>query len=144
MSCFQLVLRNIVKQFARFCFPFYLSFKTKVREPEMCCKKQDSFYLKQTICCRNLRTCENMVNNAFPFSFLHKQITLQLFILFSHFLFFGYFVLFCSCFGDLSKNRNRLIMPSLISSRIYIFDVETDPRAPRIHKVRIKVLFSFV
>lgn len=40
-----------------------------------------------------------------------------------------------SCFGDSSKNRNRLIMPSLISSRIYIFDVETDPRAPRIHKI---------
>ena len=26
-------------------------------------------------------------------------------------------------------------MPSLISSRIYIFDVETDPRSPQIHKV---------
>jgi len=26
-------------------------------------------------------------------------------------------------------------MPSLISGRIYIFDVETDPRAPQIHKV---------
>ena len=85
-----------------------------------------------------------MVNNAFPFSFLHKQITLQLFVLFSHLRFFGHFVPFSSCFGDSSKNRNRLIMPSLISSRIYIFDVETDPRAPRIHKVRIKVLFSFV
>ena len=42
---------------------------------------------------------------------------------------------FFSCFDDSSKKRNRLIMPSLISSRIYIFDVETDPRAPRIHKV---------
>jgi len=90
---FQLVLRSIVKQLARFCFPFYLNFKTQVREQEMCCKKQDSFYLKQTICCRNLGTCENMVNNAFPFSFLHKQITLQLFILFSHFRFF--FVILC-------------------------------------------------
>ena len=57
----------------------------------MCCKKQDSFYLKQTICCRNLRTCEKMVNNVFPFSFLHKQITLQLFILFSHLRFFWSF-----------------------------------------------------
>lgn len=26
-------------------------------------------------------------------------------------------------------------MPSLISGRIYIFDVESDPRAPQIHKV---------
>lgn len=87
---------------------------------------------------------ENMVNHAFPFSILHKQVILQLFILFSHFRFFGHFVLYSSCFGDSSKNRNRLIMPSLISGRIYIFDVETDPRAPRIHKVRIKVIFSFV
>lgn len=29
-------------------------------------------------------------------------------------------------------------MPSLNSSRIYIFDVEADPRAPRIHKVSDK------
>lgn len=40
-----------------------------------------------------------------------------------------------SCFGDASKKRNRLILPSLISSRIYVVDVETEPRAPRIHKV---------
>uniref|UniRef100_H3CB86 Methanethiol oxidase n=1 Tax=Tetraodon nigroviridis TaxID=99883 RepID=H3CB86_TETNG len=40
-----------------------------------------------------------------------------------------------SCFGDASKKRNRLILPSLISSRIYVVDVETDPRAPRIHKM---------
>lgn len=40
-----------------------------------------------------------------------------------------------SCFGDASKKRNRLILPSLISSRIYVVDVETDPRAPQIHKV---------
>lgn len=40
-----------------------------------------------------------------------------------------------SCYGDSSKKRDRLIMPSLISSRIYIFDVGTDPRAPRIHKI---------
>ena len=42
---------------------------------------------------------------------------------------------FFSCHGDPNQKRNRLIMPSLSSSRIYIFDVETDPRAPRIHKV---------
>ena len=91
ISCFQLVSRNIVKELARFCFPFYLDFKTQLREQEMCFKKQDSFYLKQTICWRNLRTCENMVYNAFPFSFLHKQRTLQLFILFSHLRFFWSF-----------------------------------------------------
>ena len=28
-------------------------------------------------------------------------------------------------------------MPSITTSRIYIVDVESDPRAPRIHKVRI-------
>nr|AFK10813.1 selenium-binding protein 1 [Callorhinchus milii] len=40
-----------------------------------------------------------------------------------------------SCHGDVTKRRNRLILPSLISSRIYVIDVETDPRAPRIHKI---------
>ncbi|XP_028280875.1 methanethiol oxidase isoform X2 [Parambassis ranga] len=40
-----------------------------------------------------------------------------------------------SCFGDASKKRNRLILPSLISSRIYVVDVGTDPRAPKIHKM---------
>jgi len=40
-----------------------------------------------------------------------------------------------SCFGDATKRRNRLILPSLISSRIYVVDVGTDLRAPRIHKV---------
>uniref|UniRef100_G3NFU3 Methanethiol oxidase n=1 Tax=Gasterosteus aculeatus TaxID=69293 RepID=G3NFU3_GASAC len=40
-----------------------------------------------------------------------------------------------SCFGDASKKRNRLILPALISSRIYVVDVGTDPRAPQIQKV---------
>ncbi|XP_010008234.1 PREDICTED: selenium-binding protein 1-A-like [Nestor notabilis] len=40
-----------------------------------------------------------------------------------------------SCFGDATKRRNRLILPSLISSRIYVVDVGTDMRAPRIHKI---------
>ncbi|NWI13245.1 SBP1A oxidase, partial [Crypturellus soui] len=40
-----------------------------------------------------------------------------------------------SCFGDSSKARDRLILPSLISSRIYVVDVGTDLRAPRLHKV---------
>lgn len=41
-----------------------------------------------------------------------------------------------SCFDDASKKRNRLILPSLISSRIYVVDVGTDPRAPQHHKVQ--------
>lgn len=40
-----------------------------------------------------------------------------------------------SCFGDASKKRNRLILPSLMSSRIYVVDVGTDPKAPQLHKV---------
>ncbi|XP_060614066.2 methanethiol oxidase-like [Anolis sagrei] len=40
-----------------------------------------------------------------------------------------------SCFGDTTKKRNRLILPSLISSRIYVVDTGTDLRAPRLHKV---------
>ncbi|XP_016333207.1 selenium-binding protein 1-like [Sinocyclocheilus anshuiensis] len=40
-----------------------------------------------------------------------------------------------SCYDDPSKRRNRLILPSLISSRIYVVDVGTDPRAPRLHKI---------
>uniref|UniRef100_A0A8C9YG67 Methanethiol oxidase n=1 Tax=Sander lucioperca TaxID=283035 RepID=A0A8C9YG67_SANLU len=40
-----------------------------------------------------------------------------------------------SCFGDASRKRNRLILPALISSRVYVVDVGTDPRAPRIHKI---------
>lgn len=40
-----------------------------------------------------------------------------------------------SCFGDTTKVRNKLILPCLISSRVYVVDVGTDRRAPRIHKV---------
>lgn len=40
-----------------------------------------------------------------------------------------------SCFGDAKKKRNRLILPALISSRIYVVDVGTNPRAPQIHKM---------
>ncbi|XP_061699653.1 methanethiol oxidase isoform X1 [Syngnathoides biaculeatus] len=39
-----------------------------------------------------------------------------------------------SCFGDASKKRDRLILPALISSRVYVVDVGTDPRKPRLHK----------
>lgn len=40
-----------------------------------------------------------------------------------------------SCFDDASKKRNFLILPSLVSSRIYVVDVGTNPRAPKIYKV---------
>nr|XP_006003361.1 PREDICTED: selenium-binding protein 1 [Latimeria chalumnae] len=40
-----------------------------------------------------------------------------------------------SCYGDATKKRDKLILPSLISSRIYVVDVGVDPRAPRIHKM---------
>ncbi|XP_057689863.1 methanethiol oxidase isoform X4 [Corythoichthys intestinalis] len=39
-----------------------------------------------------------------------------------------------SCFGDASKKRDRLILPALISSRIYVVDVGSDPRRPALHK----------
>jgi len=42
-----------------------------------------------------------------------------------------------SCHDDSSKSRNRLIMPSLNSDRIYVVDVGTDKLAPRIHKVLV-------
>lgn len=48
-----------------------------------------------------------------------------------------------SCYDDPSKRRNRLILPSLISSRIYVVDVGTDARAPRLHKVQLKTLDTF-
>ena len=41
-----------------------------------------------------------------------------------------------SCHDDGTKKRNRFILPCLNSDRIYIIDVETDERAPRIFKVK--------
>ena len=41
-----------------------------------------------------------------------------------------------SCHGDKSRKRNRLIVPGLNSSRIYIVDTDTDPMAPKVDKVR--------
>ncbi|XP_077157703.1 methanethiol oxidase-like [Paroedura picta] len=42
----------------------------------------------------------------------------------------------CStCYGDTTKKHNRLIMPCVGSSRIYVVDTETDQKAPRLHKV---------
>ncbi|XP_042295653.1 methanethiol oxidase-like [Sceloporus undulatus] len=40
-----------------------------------------------------------------------------------------------SCFGDTSKKRNRLILPCLGSSRIYVVDTGTNLREPRMFKV---------
>uniref|UniRef100_A0A2K5Q1J2 Methanethiol oxidase n=1 Tax=Cebus imitator TaxID=2715852 RepID=A0A2K5Q1J2_CEBIM len=39
-----------------------------------------------------------------------------------------------SCFGDSTKSRTKLVLPSLISSRIYVVDVGSEPRAPKLHK----------
>ncbi|XP_069506431.1 methanethiol oxidase-like isoform X1 [Ambystoma mexicanum] len=39
-----------------------------------------------------------------------------------------------SCYGDATKARKYLILPSVISSRIYVIDTVTDPLAPRLHK----------
>ncbi|XP_064614982.1 methanethiol oxidase-like isoform X2 [Liolophura sinensis] len=39
-----------------------------------------------------------------------------------------------SCHGDPSKSRNRLILPSVTSSRVYVVDTGTTPRAPRLNK----------
>ncbi|KAJ1080760.1 hypothetical protein NDU88_000952 [Pleurodeles waltl] len=39
-----------------------------------------------------------------------------------------------SCYTDPTKKRDRLVLLGLISSRIYIVDVGTDPRAPKLHK----------
>lgn len=39
-----------------------------------------------------------------------------------------------SCFGDSTKSRNKLMLPGLISSRIYVVDVGSEPRAPKLHK----------
>ena len=45
-------------------------------------------------------------------------------------------VVLCSCYGDSSVSRNRLILPCLISSRIYVVDTGTSPRAPELHEVK--------
>ncbi|XP_077176454.1 methanethiol oxidase-like [Paroedura picta] len=40
-----------------------------------------------------------------------------------------------SSFGDTTKKWNKLIFPCFGTSRIYVVDTGTDPRAPRLHKV---------
>lgn len=39
-----------------------------------------------------------------------------------------------SCFGDSTKSRNKLVLPALISSCIYVVDVGSEPRAPKLYK----------
>ncbi|GMH44391.1 hypothetical protein BSKO_12343 [Bryopsis sp. KO-2023] len=40
-----------------------------------------------------------------------------------------------SCHGDSTKSRSKLILPALNSSRVYVVDTESDPYAPKLHKV---------
>ncbi|XP_002737973.1 methanethiol oxidase-like [Saccoglossus kowalevskii] len=40
-----------------------------------------------------------------------------------------------SCYDNCCRKRNRLVLPSLYSSRIYLVDVETNPRRPALAKV---------
>ena len=48
---------------------------------------------------------------------------------------FFWFLQIYSCFGDATKKRNRLILPCLVSSRVYVVDTGTNPKAPSIAKV---------
>ncbi|PSS23938.1 Selenium-binding protein [Actinidia chinensis var. chinensis] len=40
-----------------------------------------------------------------------------------------------SCYGDQSASRRYLVLPSIISGRIYIIDTKQTPKAPTLHKV---------
>ncbi|RYR63722.1 hypothetical protein Ahy_A04g021488 isoform B [Arachis hypogaea] len=40
-----------------------------------------------------------------------------------------------SCHGDPSAERRFLVVPGLVSGRIYVVDTKTNPRAPSLHKV---------
>ncbi|XP_050142818.1 selenium-binding protein 2 [Malus sylvestris] len=40
-----------------------------------------------------------------------------------------------SCHGDPSAERRFLVLPALISGRIYVIDTKTNPKAPSLHKV---------
>ena len=42
-----------------------------------------------------------------------------------------------SCHDDGTVKRNRFILPALNSDRIYIVDVETNEREPRLFKVNV-------
>ena len=47
-----------------------------------------------------------------------------------------------SCHDDPKRSRNRLIAPGILSNRIYVIDVETNPRKPKIDKVCINLLVT--
>ncbi|KAK9138478.1 hypothetical protein Sjap_009072 [Stephania japonica] len=40
-----------------------------------------------------------------------------------------------SCHGDASADRRFLVLPSLVSGRIYVIDTKGNPKAPSLHKV---------
>ena len=42
-----------------------------------------------------------------------------------------------SCHDDPNRARNRLVLPSLGSNRIYMVDTETSPRSPKLAEVRV-------
>ncbi|KAM6190427.1 methanethiol oxidase-like [Sarcoramphus papa] len=41
----------------------------------------------------------------------------------------------CTCFGNVSTKRSKLVLPCLISSRIYVVDVGSQCRAPKLCKM---------
>ena len=50
-------------------------------------------------------------------------------------IFFSDAKYYYSCHEDVMKRRNRLILPALVSNRIYVIDTGSDPKAPTIFKV---------
>lgn len=49
-----------------------------------------------------------------------------------------------SCHDDPSLKRDLLILPALKSAKVFIVDVGTDPRKPKMHKVsNVLIYFSF-
>ncbi|KAJ8716215.1 hypothetical protein PYW08_013500 [Mythimna loreyi] len=40
-----------------------------------------------------------------------------------------------SCYNDSSLKRELLVLPAMVSAKVYIIDVGTDPRKPKMHKV---------
>ena len=49
-----------------------------------------------------------------------------------------------SCYDDPTRSRSRLIVPGLGSDRIYIVDVRSDPRAPKLDKVNHVTAYIFL
>lgn len=44
----------------------------------------------------------------------------------------------CTCLDTVAAKRNKLILPGLISSRIYVVDVGSQCRAPKLWKVCLR------